>query len=98
VLGLKSLDLRIPREHRAVMIIRAPANADPADLEHFLSAAPYRARFRRLKQASTGDGVELEFDIRWKRPELSDPPFDLIGRVAAPYAMVSMELTSEPAS
>ena len=98
VLGLKSLDLRIPREHRAILTLSAAEDADPAVVERFLSATPYRARFRRLKHPGVGAPLELEFDVRWKRPEIAAPPFDLMARVSEGYAIVSLELTTEPAS
>jgi putative Mg2+ transporter-C (MgtC) family protein len=94
--ALKWFDLRIPREHRAVLVISAedrPASA--AALTALLAPAGFAALSRRMDRAGEGGNAEFHFEISWRRPDIAGPPLDLLERVAARYAVVSFELTSE---
>jgi putative Mg2+ transporter-C (MgtC) family protein len=75
--ALKWLDIRIPREHRAMLVIRAstPSIQDFVDLAALLG---YKAHFIRQEQVEEIEQMKLWFEIRWKRPEISNPPFELL--------------------
>jgi putative Mg2+ transporter-C (MgtC) family protein len=75
--ALKWLDMRIPREHCAMLVIRAsaPSIQDFVDLAGSLG---YQAQFKRQEQVEENEQIKLWFEIRWRRPEISDPPLELL--------------------
>jgi putative Mg2+ transporter-C (MgtC) family protein len=95
LMGLKWLDLRIPREHRAWLVISADAGASPGQLTALLAPLGYDARFRQQTRNAESGGVELGYDVRWRRPETAGAPLDLVGLVNDAFPVVSFELTVE---
>jgi putative Mg2+ transporter-C (MgtC) family protein len=95
LLGLKWLDLRLPREHRARLVIRAEVGTSPAILNTLLAPLGYEPRFREQSQDDVADKIRLGFDVRWRRPEVARPPFDLVELISENYPIVSFELTAE---
>ncbi len=93
---LKWVDLTIPREHRAVMVITADDGWAPmSDLPALVAPLKCRARFRQRKPTLDPAKSEFCFEVSWRRPEQSVPPLDLLQRVSERYAVTSFELTSE---
>jgi putative Mg2+ transporter-C (MgtC) family protein len=93
---LKWIDLTIPREHRARMVVEADNGWAPlSDLPALIAPLKYRAHFR-LRTASLNPAkAEFFFEVLWRRPEQSTPPLDLLQRISEHYAVTSFELTSE---
>jgi len=93
---LKWVDLTIPREHRAVMVISADNGWSPmSDLPALIAPLKCRARFRERKASPDPATAEFCFEVSWRRPEQSVPPLKLLQRVGERYPVVSFELTSE---
>ena len=93
---LKWFDLRIPREHRANLVIEAedrPAAAGA--LAKLVAPAGFVALFHRMDRAAESSKADFHFEVSWRRPDLAGPPLDLLELVAARYCVVSFELTSE---
>jgi len=94
--ALRWLDMRIPRERRALLAIEAePDSAAVSGLADFLAPLGFRARLRSQKRRAGKARVELWFEISWVRPEVAGPPLDLIRALDRKYAVVCFELASE---
>jgi putative Mg2+ transporter-C (MgtC) family protein len=93
---LRWVDLRIPREHRAMLVIAADAGGLPiSDLPDLIAPLKYQAGFCRQGSIHDSEQAEYAFEISWRRPELSGPPIDLLRVVNARYPITLFELTSE---
>jgi putative Mg2+ transporter-C (MgtC) family protein len=95
---LKWVDLTIPREHRAVMIVTADNGWSPmSDLPALIAPLKCRAHFRQRKASLDPIKAEFCFEVSWRLPEQSVPPPELLRCVGEHYAVISFELTSENA-
>jgi putative Mg2+ transporter-C (MgtC) family protein len=93
---LKWFDMRIPREHRAMLVIVADAGGFPiSELPDLIAPLKYQANFRRQGSGRDPEKAEYAFEICWRQPERSGPPLDLLRVVNARYPITSFELTSE---
>jgi putative Mg2+ transporter-C (MgtC) family protein len=93
---LKWVDLAIPREHRAVLVIAADDGWSPmADLPALIAPLKCRANFRERRAGPDPAKAEFRFEVSWRRPEQSTPPLELLQRISERYAVRSFELTSE---
>jgi putative Mg2+ transporter-C (MgtC) family protein len=91
--ALKWLDMRIAREHRATLVIRGTATS----VQEFVDLAAslgYRAHFKRQERAEESEQVNIWFEIRWKRPEISDQPFELLKVLNERLTVVLFEFAS----
>lgn len=94
--AVKWLDVRIPREQHAVLIIAAtPNSSSVADLAALIAPFGYKARFRRQTGGEDTPHTKLWFEIWWTRPDIAGSPMDLMKLVNDRYPVVSLEVTSE---
>jgi putative Mg2+ transporter-C (MgtC) family protein len=94
--ALKWLDMRIPREHRAQLVIKAdPASFTPAHLADLIAPSGYKAQFRRQAQSEDATQARLWFDIWWRQAEVARPPLDLPKFVNEHYPVLSFKIISE---
>ncbi len=92
---LKWLDMRMPREQRATLVINAdPALLPASDLAELVRPVGFRAHFERQSTGPDPRRVQLSFALRWKQPELAGPPLDLLRTLNQRFAVVSFELNS----
>jgi putative Mg2+ transporter-C (MgtC) family protein len=92
---LKWVDMRIPREQRATLVIKvAPKDAAIFDLPSAIAPLGYKAQLHRQSQGDDRQG-EASFQISWKQPEVTGPPLDLLKTLNERYSIVAFELTSE---
>jgi len=95
--ALHSLDVRIPREHHATLVIKSEHNAAAAlNFANLMASTGIKAKFHRQSRADDEQQVRLSFDISWRRPEVDGPPLDILKFVNEHYPVVSFELISEP--
>lgn len=93
---LKWVDVTIPRDHRAMMVIGADNGWSPmADLPALIAPLKCRAYFRERLASSDPAKAQFRFELSWRRPEQSGPPLELLQRIGELYPVVSFELTSE---
>jgi putative Mg2+ transporter-C (MgtC) family protein len=93
---LKWVDLTIPREHRAMMVITADKGWSPiSDIPALVAPLKCSAQFRRQSSSLDPEKAEFCFEVSWRRPEQSAPPLDLLSLVTERYPINSFELTSE---
>ena len=96
LLGLRWLDIRMPRKQRAILIVEfVSATASIQSLTDLIASLGYTAQFYRQSRKEAGAQAQLYFEISWKQPETAGPPLDLLDLVARTYAIVSFELAAE---
>ena len=90
------LDRRIPRDHRAKLVIKADLSSfSAAHLTELISPTGYKPVFRRQTTPGDPEHRQLCFDILWRRAEVTGPPLDLLKLLNEHYSVVSFELTSD---
>jgi putative Mg2+ transporter-C (MgtC) family protein len=93
--ALQWIDQRIPREHRAVVVIKAkPRDAAMVDLPAAVARLGYTAHFQKQTQHDE-EQTAASFQISWKQPEVAGPPLNLINILNERYSVDSFEITSE---
>jgi putative Mg2+ transporter-C (MgtC) family protein len=93
---LKWVDLIIPREHRAMMVITAEKGWSPiSDLPTLIAPLKCRAHFLRRRLNADPEKADFCFEVSWRQPERSTPPLNLLTVVGERYPVNSFELTSE---
>lgn len=95
---LKWVDVRIPRQHRATLVIDTPEpSATRAHVVELLAGAGYTVDFRGQHRERPDSLTHVRFEIRWTRVEVAGPPLDLVALVEKEYGPSTFQLTSEPA-
>jgi putative Mg2+ transporter-C (MgtC) family protein len=92
---LKWVDLTMPREHRAMMVVTADKGWSPvSDIPALIAPLKCRAQFRWRSSSPDPEKAEFCFEVSWRRPEQSAPPLDLLSLVTERYPINSFELAS----
>jgi putative Mg2+ transporter-C (MgtC) family protein len=55
----------------------------------------YRARFQQQRQAAEPEKMDYGFELSWRRPELADPPLELLRLIDQTFPIKSFELTTD---
>jgi putative Mg2+ transporter-C (MgtC) family protein len=93
--SLKWLDVRIPRQQRAMLVINADlASFSSAELTDLIRPLGYTAHFQR-QQGEDAKRARLWFEIGWKQSEVSPEPLDLLKLINHHYPNSSFEMRSE---
>jgi putative Mg2+ transporter-C (MgtC) family protein len=93
--ALKWIDNVIPREHRAKLVVTCTAQWNvPEELPKLVKEMKYRALFQEQRRAPEPDKMDYTFELSWKRPELADPPLELLRQLDQSYPIKSFELTT----
>ena len=92
--AMEWIDLRIPREHRAKLVVTTAPGAT-VDLGGLLGPTGYRARFVQQNRSPNDEEIETHFDIRWKQAAIVDPSLDFLAVVNKYCRTKSFELVSE---
>jgi putative Mg2+ transporter-C (MgtC) family protein len=94
--ALKWIDIIIPREHRAKLVVTCIAQwSIPEDLPKLVNQLKYRARFCEQRQAREPQKMDYTFELSWRRPELADPPLDLLRSINESFPIKSFQLTTD---
>jgi putative Mg2+ transporter-C (MgtC) family protein len=92
---LKWADVRIPRDHRALVVIAAKAGSSiPLDLPPAIGVLGYTAQFCRQSRDEDAEDSRVWIEVYWRRAELAGPPLDLLKFLNEHYSVVSFEITS----
>jgi putative Mg2+ transporter-C (MgtC) family protein len=92
---LKWIDIIIPREHRAKLVVTCAAQGNVFDdLPKLVKQLKYRARFQPQRQAPERENTGYTFELSWQRPELADPPIELLRLIDRRFPIKSLELTT----
>jgi len=94
--ALKWIDIIIPREHRAKLVVTCTAEwGIPEDLPKLVKQLKYRAHFREQRQATEPQKMDYTFELSWRRSELADPPLDLLRLIDKSFPVKLFELTTD---
>lgn len=94
--ALKRIDIIIPREHRARLVVSCTAQWNiPEDLPKLVQQMKYRARFQEQRRTPEPDKIDYTFELSWRRPELSEPPLELLRLIDKDFPIKSFELTTD---
>jgi putative Mg2+ transporter-C (MgtC) family protein len=94
--ALKWVDIIIPREHRAKLVVTCTAQGNaPENLPTLVKQMKYHAHFQEQQQATESQKIDYTFELSWRRPELADPPLDLLRLVDKSFPIKSFELTTD---
>jgi putative Mg2+ transporter-C (MgtC) family protein len=93
--AMEWIDLRIPREHRATLVVTTAPGAPTVDLAGLLEPMGYRARLVQQNRSQNDEEIETHFDIHWKQAAIADPPLDLLAVINKHCRTKSFELVSE---
>ena len=93
---VKWVEVRIPREQHAILVIKATANLDlVTELAALIEPFGYEATLRREITSDNDGTARFWFDIWWLRPEVQGPPLELMKLVNNRYAVTSLEIISQ---
>ena len=96
--GMQWIDLRIPREHCAMLVVATEAGSPTARLEDLLGAQGYRAQFRkqtRTLNAHNEEEIETRFELVWRQAEGAAPMLSFLAPLEQVCRVKSIEMTSE---
>jgi putative Mg2+ transporter-C (MgtC) family protein len=94
--GLRRVDVAIPREHRARLVVTcAPSWTVLEDLPRLLDGIKIRARFQEARACADAQKADYVFELAWRRPERASPPLDLFTTVESRFQIKSFDLTTD---
>jgi putative Mg2+ transporter-C (MgtC) family protein len=94
--ALKFLDILIPRENHALLVVKTDLRSSSvSELLDLVAPAGYKAKFQRQSQSDDAQQAEIAFEVTWKKPEILSSPLDLVKLVSERYHIVSFELASQ---
>jgi putative Mg2+ transporter-C (MgtC) family protein len=95
--AMEWIDRRIPREHRAILVVATAPGAPTPSLSALLKPLGYSARLREQRRSvgpQNEDEIETQFHLAWKQVESVDPHLDLLAVVSRTCRVKSFELIS----
>ena len=93
---LKWIDVMIPREHRARLVLAGELSWQVVDdVPRLLLPMKCRARFQERIFDADSDRADYVFELTWRRPEHAMPPFDALRALEDRFVVKSFELTTE---
>lgn len=93
---LKWVDVIIPREHRARLIVTADRSLTTLDeVSRILGPMRCRAHFQERKLDPESQKADYTFELGWRRPEHAEPPVDLVAALESHFEVKLFELTTD---
>jgi putative Mg2+ transporter-C (MgtC) family protein len=93
---LKWVDLVIPREHRARLVVTCEASWNVlAELPQIVEPMKFHARFQRQEHHPDSSETDYAFELSWRRPERAIPPLELFHALERRFTVKSFELTTD---
>ena len=94
--GLKWVDVKIPRRHRATLIVTCKTDIGVIDaLPALINSLHYKGRFQEQRRREGSAEADYVFEVWWRRPEDAPPPIDLLRAIEKQFIIRSFELTTE---
>ena len=93
---LKGVDIMIPREHRARLVVAS----DPSwnvleEVPRLLAPMNCRARFQEQRLAQDSRKADYAFELAWRRPERAAPPLELLSALDGRFEIKAFEVTTD---
>jgi putative Mg2+ transporter-C (MgtC) family protein len=95
--AMELIDVRIPREHHAILVISTEPGAPPPNLAGLLRPLGYHARLRqqlRTVNIRNEEVLETHFELSWKQPESVEPSLNFLPAAKKVGSVKSFELIS----
>jgi putative Mg2+ transporter-C (MgtC) family protein len=93
---LKWVDLAIPREHRARLVVTCEATWNVIEeLPRLIEPMNFRARFQHRKRDPASDKADYAFELSWRRAERASPPPELLVTLDQHFTIKSFQLTTD---
>jgi putative Mg2+ transporter-C (MgtC) family protein len=93
---LRWVDERIPREHRARVVVTCRSCWDVLDdVPRLLGPMKCRTRFQEQRLSADSESADYAFELAWRRPEHANPPRDLVAALESRFKVKSFELTTD---
>jgi putative Mg2+ transporter-C (MgtC) family protein len=92
--ALKWVDLKIPRDHKAILSVSWPRNSPP-DLQEMVRPLGYSARFVGMEHDADGNRFVFSFNLQWRQPDATGPSTDVLAVVADHCAVERFEVIGE---
>ncbi|MFK0689697.1 MgtC/SapB family protein [Mesorhizobium sp. IMUNJ 23033] len=95
--ALRWVDLRIPRDHHAILSV-SWAKGLPPDLQEMVRPLGYAARFVGMEHDAGRDRFVFSFNLEWKQPDAIEPSTDVLAVVGQHCEVERFELVGEKTS
>ncbi|MDX8516763.1 MgtC/SapB family protein [Mesorhizobium dulcispinae] len=92
--ALKWVDLRISRNHKAVISVSWPKNSPP-DLQAMVRPLGYAARFVGMEHDAGRDRFVFSYTLGWRQPEAVEPSTDVLALVGQHCEVERFEMIDE---
>ena len=96
--GMQWIDVRIPREHSAMLVVATEPGSPTPPVEDLLAARGYHAQFQqqnRTLNARNEEEIETRFVVEWRQAESAAPSLSFVAPVQEVCTVKSIEITSE---
>ena len=95
--AMEWVDVRIPREHRAILVVTTAPREPMPQLDDLLRPLGYRVRLRQQNRAMNcrnEEEIETRFDLAWRQAECAAPSLEFLAVVETACRAKSFELVS----
>jgi putative Mg2+ transporter-C (MgtC) family protein len=93
---LKWVDLVIPREHRARLVVSSePSWNALEEMSRVLRPMHCRVHFLERRIDPVAHKADYVFELGWRRPERAEPPVDLLAALDGRFDVRCFELTTD---
>ena len=94
--ALRWIDVRIPRDQRAQLIVASAAEGPPfLDMVELLRGSGIHARFLGFSHIAQSERTLLTFDLSWRQPEIEEPSLDFLKNLQPAYEVRSFKVIKE---
>jgi putative Mg2+ transporter-C (MgtC) family protein len=93
---LKWVDISIPREHRAKLVVSCEPTWDVlSEVSRLIEPMKLRAHFQGQTYDPASNKADYAFELSWRQPERKIPPLELLRSLERHYTVKSFELTTD---
>jgi len=96
--ALKKVDIWMPREHRARVVVIGPAQWDTVvEIQRLVAPRQVDARFQEQSRTSSDNKIaEYVFELGWRKPDAAEfPPLDILRLIESKFEIKAFELTTD---
>ena len=94
---LKWVDLKISRNHKALVSVTWP-NGSPPDLQEMVRPLGYDARFVGMEHDADRDRFVFSFKVQWKQPDADKPSTEVLTAIGQRCTIERFEVIGEKSS
>ena len=91
---LKRIDLRIPRDHKAILSVSWPKSSPPG-IRDMVRPLGYDARFVGMEHDAGRGCFVFSFNVQWRQPDATEPRTDVLPVIARHCKVERFEVVGE---